>query len=442
MNPPESLWREIQLWRLDFAAYFFDLRYSISIVLIVLIWFLTGYFAGLLEEMSLEEALISHEIAVMTPVKRTPVRERLLSAIFSVGFFMLILTALMRVNLRLILQGGNFGSFTKDPLPYLAAGAWSLLLYFLLGLGLLSLSQFARLNARWRLQRIEINPKLARNWASYSIGFLLFIAIAASVLPTNYSLGLLTVIRYVLMLLVGVVIYFFGILWSLLVFLINLLAGLLGMQVEQRDVLPTMDNVLPVIPEQPPTQNTYPWLEFIKSLIFWLVFLTVIGFSLYHFVNQHESFLNSIREIRIISWFTNAFSWFRNMFKSINKKASIMLESSLARIRKKKSPINLEEISTIFRYRRLDARQRVFFTFFSMLRRGGERGLPRSGDQTPYEYAVELENAIPEVDQEIEKVTSAFVEARYSRSHITDEFAGIVRKYWSRIRSVLRKLKK
>ena len=224
---PESLWMEIQLWRLDFGVYFLDTDFILSAIFIIVIWIFSGYFAGLLREMSLDETLIRYQISVVAPPQGPPARERLLNVIFGLGFLLVTLTALMRVNLRMLLQGETTG-FGVEPLPYLAAGAWNVLLYFLLGLVLMSLSHFARLNARWRFQQLDVSPHLAGRWILYSLVFIALISLAASLLPTNYSLGLLNVLAYVLSFIFGILLYFFGVIWSLLIFILNQLANLFG----------------------------------------------------------------------------------------------------------------------------------------------------------------------------------------------------------------------
>jgi len=110
--------------------------------------------------MDLDEAQIKFEMAVQALTERPPARERLLDTIFVLGFVLVAITAVMRVDMRVVIQKG-FSGIGIQPLPYLAAGAWNVLLYFVLGLALMSQSQFARLNARWRFQKIEVSSKLA-----------------------------------------------------------------------------------------------------------------------------------------------------------------------------------------------------------------------------------------------------------------------------------------
>jgi hypothetical protein len=87
----------------------------------------------------------------------------------------------------------------------------------------------------------------------------------------------------------------------------------------------------------------------------------------------------------------------------------------------------------------LTPRDRVQYFYLAMVRRGGQRGMPRKPSQTPREYAATLENQLPEVDDEIHSLTDAFLEARYSRHDVTPEQASLVQRIWDRIKATLRR---
>ena len=79
---------------------------------------------------------------------------------------------------------------------------------------------------------------------------------------------------------------------------------------------------------------------------------------------------------------------------------------------------------------RLSARQKVFFYYHALLRRGHETGLSRIHSQTPEEYAIILEKSLPTVEKEIGSLTDAFSEARYSKHTIQDDNVRNVKNYW------------
>jgi hypothetical protein len=72
-----------------------------------------------------------------------------------------------------------------------------------------------------------------------------------------------------------------------------------------------------------------------------------------------------------------------------------------------------------------------------MIRRSDQQGLRRKPSQTPSEYAVTLEKDLPSVSEDIDSITKAFVEARYSRHEVNAGKADIVKAIWGRIRRAL-----
>jgi hypothetical protein len=74
-----------------------------------------------------------------------------------------------------------------------------------------------------------------------------------------------------------------------------------------------------------------------------------------------------------------------------------------------------------------------------MIRRGAEQGLQRKPSQTPSEYAVPLEQAIPAAREDIHSITTAFVTARYSRHDVNIKEADFIKRIWERIRRALQR---
>ena len=89
--------------------------------------------------------------------------------------------------------------------------------------------------------------------------------------------------------------------------------------------------------------------------------------------------------------------------------------------------------------RRLPPRQKIRFYYLALVRRGGETGLSRAEWQTPREYAGTLETKLEAEDENVEEMTAAFMDARYSRHEVTGERAGLVQRTWERIRQALRR---
>jgi hypothetical protein len=91
----------------------------------------------------------------------------------------------------------------------------------------------------------------------------------------------------------------------------------------------------------------------------------------------------------------------------------------------------------LIRLRSLDPRRQIYFFYLAMVRRGAEQGLTRKPSQTPSEYAAALGRALPESGEDIESITEAFVQARYSRRHVDSNMIERVKATWGRIRRAL-----
>jgi hypothetical protein len=427
-----------QLWQVDFFTYFFDLDYLLAVIFVIVVWLFSGVFASLLHEMSLDEMFITFETAVQAPTDKPPARERLVGMIFGIGIGLVLLTALMRISLRMIFMG-QMESMEIAPLPYLAAGAWNVLLFFVLGLILLSQSQLARLNALWSIRKVPFDSNLVGRWVGSSMVFIAILALIASLLPTNYSLGILTILAYIIQVIYFVIFFIFSGIYAGIIYLVSLLLSLFGRQQPENapPLAPTM------APPPPPevtmaTGETLPWLELVKSLIFWVVFLVIVAFSLYQFLRQHEGAMNALRKFPGFSMITNFWKWLSGGARNLNERLGEGIRTGLQRLRERQIQIGIANASRFVNLRRLTPRQRVFFFFQAMTRRGSDRGLPRGAAQTPYEYAAALEKALPEVDEDVNALTEAFVSARYSRRDVNDNQAGVVKKYWDRIRRAIR----
>jgi hypothetical protein len=83
----------------------------------------------------------------------------------------------------------------------------------------------------------------------------------------------------------------------------------------------------------------------------------------------------------------------------------------------------------------------VLYYYLSVLRRADERGIPRRPAQTPDEYRARLGPSLPQAEEEVNQLTDAFVEARYSRHTVEREQARRVRESWQRVKAALRALK-
>jgi len=434
-NGLNTLLSEVPRWQQSFVREFFSDEYLGALFFAILVWIFVGMFAELLDALGLDAALIARDSISSSSASETSPRHRLMAMIFAIGGGLMFLAALSRVDLR-ILFANETGVVNANLSPLEGGGAGTLL-YFLFGFALLSQAQYISLNTRWFLQSVPVGHSVAKNWAIYSITFLILLVLIVSLLPTNYSMGFISVLSYLLDIIITILILIAGFILLIIGFLFSLPFMLLGLDNPVR--IPEM--VPSAMLEPPPAETLansgpFPWLDLLKSILFWGVFLLVVGYSISHYLRQHEEILQALRKIpgwKILAAFWN---WISAMFGGLNRGVSSMIEKGKARFRPEAVSTNLRGMARFTRLRNLTPRQKVRFYYHALLRRGKETNLPRQGSETPEEYAVNLKRSLPTVENEITAMTQAFNEARYSRHIIETEESNTVKSFWEKIRKV------
>jgi hypothetical protein len=421
---------EIPLWQVDFAKYFLSVEVFAAIGVVALVWTICGYYAELLDNLGLDQAILKREYPILQ-VGEEPARERLLNLIFSTGTLLIVLTATIRMNLRGLLFSKE--AFSYAQLSILEGGGISTLLYFMFALALLSQTQFIDLHTNWSMQRIPITREVASRWARYSLFFLLLMVGLVSFLPTSYSLGVLNLLGSALNLGFGFLFYLVQVFVGVVLFLLSLLFMLLGQKspVQRSPVAPAPEELIPTGELANPA-----WWEASKAIIFWILLAGILLFSLRMYLRQHQELIAELKKIRAWSFVAQIWKWLTGRWGNLKNSLDQIVEAGRKRLRRS-APRNWLE-SGFLNLRRLDPRQRVYFFYLALIRRSAESGLPRGLSQTPSEFATRLERALPEAEPEINALTEAFIEARYTPRPVEPEKANSVKEVWERIRKVLR----
>jgi hypothetical protein len=90
----------------------------------------------------------------------------------------------------------------------------------------------------------------------------------------------------------------------------------------------------------------------------------------------------------------------------------------------------------------LGPRQQILYYYLSVVRRAGRQGVPRRASQTPREFAATLAPRLAEAKGDMETLTDAFVQARYSPRDVPPADVGHIRASWQRVRAALRGMKR
>ncbi|MGC1376038.1 MAG: DUF4129 domain-containing protein, partial [Anaerolineales bacterium] len=404
---------EIPLWPQNLSTYFFNGETVFALSMALIAWLLSGNFAALLEEIGPEHIQSAGLDGV--PENNIPARKRLVSLFFSLGTVLVVLATISRIDLHSVFDRQTF-SFIE--IPALAAGGASTLLYFMLGLALFSQTQFISLHVRWTVQQIPVNGSLAKQWAGYSLLFLGLVALLAGLLPTSYVLQPLQALAYLLNAILTIYLAVGQAILAFFLYILGLLYSLFGKAPPAQNA-PGAPLSMPKLPPNAGSSVGPNWLEIIKALIFWAIFAGILFFAARQYLEQHHEILKKLRELPGWKLLAQVWGWLKNLLTRAQSGVAGLVAAGRERILQLTARPGLG--GGFMNLRKLDPRQRIYFFYLALIRRGGEKGLPRSLSQTPDEYAAALQAALPAAGEDIRALTQAFVDARYSRQPVQPE---------------------
>ncbi len=359
-----------------------------------------------------------------------PVRS-LVNRFFWGGAMLLWTAGLTRVGISSLLN------LSRPPVPGIIL---NVLVYFVLGLVMLGQIRFTQLSLRWRKASLEVPEALAGRWIRYTLILLTLAGLVAFLLPTAYTLPLLDVVAIVFQALL----YVFNVIFQVVLFgfllLLTPLARLFGGDLRTQAPAPGPPPEL-----LPPSSNgsTPAWFEILRAVAFWAFAFGAVWYIVRSYLRDRPELVVSLKQLRLVRAL-------RRLVRAFWRQVSRLLGAARERI-----PVRLilprrrgrdaqstqsSEMTRLFNLRGLSRRQRMLYYYLSILRRAARRGYPRSQSQTPYEYDTDLGPTIPQARAELNRLTDAFVEMRYSTHEVDDERERRVRADWKTIRTAVQSL--
>lgn len=421
----EGFLEDLRFLAQDFSGTFFSAEYLLLLGVIFLTWGASNLFAEDLQLLEGDRDIVDFQMLGIAMQERSFGRTLLLNRIFLLGLIMVILTALVRADVGIL-----WGDRTR-----VETSGLYVFVYFILGLALLSMTHFSTLRATWVGEKVPFSGELARRWGLYALAFLLVVGALVLFLPTGFSLGPLDVLAY----LISWVFFISFVVYSLLLFALVSLANFFFGAAE-----PARFNV-----DQPPPvppgadlvsgEAAYPWLILAQNVLFWLVFLAVVGYAFYQFFRQHEALWEQISRAPLLRWVVRFMEALAGWARRGNRAVTEAVRSRVDQLRQRREGSARPGRFRLVNPLRYSPRERVQFFYLALVRRARERGIPRKPSETPDEYKNTLKEFLPEVEGDLDAFTETFVEARYSQHPITGDQAGVVRKIWDRIRRSLQR---
>ncbi len=364
--------REVSLWEKD-LLYFFSPGFVVVLFPSVIIWIISFAFANDLSNIQIDETELYLDNPAMLEKNRVNYRERLGEWIILLGIVVIMLAFFARVDLIQV-----FGESPASRAP-----VYNVVVYFLLGFLLLSQAQLSSLQRNWLWDRVPTAERLGGRWLQYSLLFFFLLALLAVLLPTRYTVGLLDTLRIVLNFIVQVLTLLFMVLSYPFVALMNLIFGSSAQDTPQSQ--PPLN--LPKFDQARVAGQPMPWLDILRSLLFWLVFAAIIIYFFRYYLRQNKQLLATLRNIKAFNWLGQVWGSLWGWLRGVNVQVGSALKAGRERLFPPRHGSLVEALRRSINFHSLTPRQRVIFFYLRMVERGSEQGIPRAPSQTPYQYS-------------------------------------------------------
>jgi hypothetical protein len=313
----------------------------------------------------------------------------------------------------------------------------ALLLYFLCGFWLLGQARLLRLNARWLIDGVSKEASLERDWRRNSLIVVGLIALAAAFIP----IGSFPAISQILMAGVNAILWLAGAIFSLINFFIVSILSMFARSGEQQPP-PELEPFAPPPPLAPPPASQPPsdTLTYFFSSAFW-TFLIVMSVAALLFVFRERGIRLEWDRIQVGA--TSFRDWLRLAWLRLTRRlllagAAIRAALTPDEPGAEPPPQAAEPGRRFVRLGGLTPRQQVRYFYLSLVQRAAEVGIKRQDSETPLEYLDDLQRTWPEASDDLEELTDAFLEARYSARPVEPEDARSIKARWKRARATLR----
>ena len=353
-------------------------------------------------------------------VSRTDLVEQYVTQWLVGGVFL----ALFAAATRLRIDGGLSINVLSMGIPPQMAIAG--VLYFLIGLVLLSQARLAVLRAQWLLDGIEMPERLPTRWGRVSLLVIVSIGVIAALLPLGSTWQIGAIVNVVVMFFVRIALF--------VVFLItSLFALILSLFGEQPPMPEIPEDLVPVTPVEPlaPMIEAPPWLG---GATLWLIVLLVLLLALRVVLGRDGLAVTQRKLLRLLA---RLWAYLKSWGRGVQSMAR-SIQISLPGRRAQPTGESTRQPWRFIRVGGLSPREQVRYFYLSTLRRAADQGVVRRPAQTPVEFVEDLESTWPETELDVEALTEAFVIARYATAEISPDEAQQVKSVWERIKRALR----
>lgn len=317
-----------------------------------------------------------------------------------------------------------------------------MLLYFGLGLIMLGQVRFSLLHSAWQDQDIPVDRTLPGRWKWASVTLIVIAAALAFALPNSYPAAakLLEWFGIALAWVLAIIFYLGGLLIFVITWLFHLILSRLfrpSAAGPEPAVPPRFDP--PVIPPLEPGV-TPEWVLLLRSVLFSALIAAGALYVIRTYLRDHPEMGAWLRDLRPVGALRRLWETIRGWFARLKRGVQIRLPRP--RLRRPVGKKSRQVRFPFFRLGALSPRERILYYYWSILRRAERLGYPRRRPETPNEYQDNLKPHLPRGDAEMEELTKAFIEVRYSKHPIRSGRDRELRSDWQRVKESLRALRR
>lgn len=339
------------------------------------------------------------------------------------GILLVLLAAGSRLEMP---ENGFLGIIRQNIDPTVIT---AIIVYFLLGLVLISQGQLALQRARWTLQKTPSAPSVLRTWPVYAFLLILVMGVVAALMPLGGTFWLAKILTAIIS---GIYFALFGIFRFFLSLFLLLVAWLTGEPQEEPPLAPPP--IQTVMPEVPPAVESSipPWAG---GAVFWLLTALLLGYAAYIYFSGKGFTATWAKQF----WRMLVERW-RQLFSAYQGWQAARLAAALARAQGDESP-GASRLPHWLRLRNLNPERQIRYYYLSILHHAERAGMPRHEAETPLQYAPRLAERL-EADeagrQAISDLTDAFVEVRYAGAPMPPTRLAPIKTAWEQLKRLLR----
>jgi hypothetical protein len=437
-------WPSLEMWQsflFEPITFFADGFFLVIVIAVFLVWQMTIQITYLFMELALDRAEAAYYAAAFGKHQldtRPDItdRGRLVASFLHQwlfgGLVLVICAALSTFDLLEPAAGRSLFSIGRLSLPRQLL--LSLVFYFLAGFLLLSQGRLALLNARWLINGVQKNERLERSWYRFSLRLLALVAFVAALLPLGSTIALGQIVRAVIEGITAVITFIMALIIALLSLFLPATT-----QLSESAPLPPAEPL--VMPPPAPATEASETLQIVGSSAFWAVAIVLTMAAFLFFLRERGISVN--KEMWQQVW-TAVTQWWRSLRKNVSRQMTTARQAIQARRQQRPDGIlaSLRPRQRFIRLNALSPRDQLRYFYLSTLERAGQRGVARQKSETPLEFAQDLKENWPDAEVDVETLTDAFLQARYSPQPIEVEQVNPVKEHWKQLRARLRRRQK